>query len=289
MRAQLLFWGDRWEEGRALLEPDARGPAPRERAAALWWETYAERHRGRFGEALKRAREYRAVEVRSGLPDPGSAAPEAVLEALVLLEAGEPRRSAALFDSIARFRWPKAAISYESRQRAWMLTHRAAGLAAAGDTATLRTAVAQVREAGRGSGLLRDRLLHHHVAGLLWRTRGRPDSAIAAFRASMFSTTVGYTRTNLELGQLLLEQGRAAEAVEIVQPALRGGLDGSPLYVNRTELHGLLGEAWLAAGNADSARTHLDRAVRNWEGGDPRAERAATRWRGLLASISASN
>ena len=170
-----------------------------------------------------------------------------------------------------------------------MLTHRAAGLAAAGDTAALRAAIAQVREAGRGSGLLRDRLLHHHVAGLLWRARGRPDSAVAAFRASMFSTTVGYTRTNLELGQLLLEQGRAAEAVEIVQPALRGGLDGSPLYVNRTELHALLGEAWLAAGNTDSARTHLDRAVRNWEGGDPRAAQAASRWRGLLASISTSN
>ena len=288
-RAQILIWGERWDEALALVLPEARGSAPRERARALWWVAYADRHRGRFAEAMSRARDYRAVQVRSELPEPGTVNPEAVLEALALLDVGNPRGSAALFDSIARFRWPKAAASHEARQRAWMLTHAATGLAAAGDTAALRATLGQVREAGSRSGLIRDRRLHHHVAGLLWKVRGRRDSAIAAFRASLFSPTVGYTRTNLELGRLLLEDGAAAEAVAIVQPALRGGLDGSPLYVNRTELHGLLGEAWAAAGNPDSARAHLGQAIRNWEGGDERARRAAAQWRVTMDRLGAFN
>ncbi|HJS48030.1 MAG TPA: BTAD domain-containing putative transcriptional regulator [Gemmatimonadales bacterium] len=289
MRAQILIWAERWDDALALVLPEARGSAPRERARALWWVAYNDRHRGRFAEALNHARGYRAVQVRSDLPEPGTVDPEAVLEALALLDVGNPLGSAALFDSIARFRWPKAAASHEARQRAWMLTHGAAGLAEAGDTVALRVTVQRVREAGSRSGLIRDRLLHHHVAGLLWKVRGQRDSAIAAFRASLFSLTVGYTRTNLELGRLLLEKGDAAEAVRIVQPALRGGLDGSPLYVNRTELHGLLGEAWAAAGNPDSARTHLGQAIRNWEGGDERARQAAARWRAVMGGLGAFN
>lgn len=190
--------------------------------------------------------------------------------------------SAALFDSISRYGWPQGGASQRARHRTWNLAHRATALAAAGDTTELRRVVATIREAGRESGLERDRRLHHYVAGLLWKARGQRDSAIAAFRATLYSPGVGYTRANLELGRVLLEDGQAKEAVRVLAPVLRGGLEGAGLYVIHTEVRGLLGEAWLRAGNADSARMHLRQAAANWENGEPRARTESARWRGLL-------
>ncbi len=75
------------------------------------------------------------------------------------------------------------------------------------------------------------------------------------------------------------------EAVRVLGPVLRGGLEGPGLYVIRTEVHGLLGEAWLRAGNAASARVHLRQAAANWEHGEPRAKAESARWRGLLERL----
>jgi hypothetical protein len=74
-------------------------------------------------------------------------------------------------------------------------------------------------------------------------------------------------------------------AVQALGPVLRGGLEGPGLYIIRTEVRGLLGEAWLRAGNSDSARVHLRQAASNWENGEQRAKAEAARWRGLLARI----
>jgi hypothetical protein len=86
----------------------------------------------------------------------------------------------------------------------------------------------------------------------------------------MFSATDGYTRINLAMAQSLLALGRAAEAVAILQPVLRGGIDGSNTYLTRTEVHEALADAFSAAGIPDSARVHhqaVERALRN---ADPR-------------------
>jgi hypothetical protein len=71
------------------------------------------------------------------------------------------------------------------------------------------------------------------------------------------------------LARVLIERGRAAEAVPLIQAALRGSLDGSPLYVARTELHETLARAWEKAGQTDSASYHYRRVLHAWRHADP--------------------
>jgi predicted Zn-dependent protease len=104
---------------------------------------------------------------------------------------------------------------------------------------------------------------------LLWRARGDEGKAAIEFRAAISSPNFGFTRINYELGQSLLSLGRPMEAVAILQPALRGALDASNLYVTRTALHELLARAWDAGGNRDSARVHWAQVDRAWAGADP--------------------
>ena len=85
----------------------------------------------------------------------------------------------------------------------------------------------------------------------------------------MFSLTYGYTRTNLELARALLALGRPRDAVAVLQPAFRGPLDASNLYVTHTELHEMLARAFDAAGERDSAMTHYRWVVAAWRNADP--------------------
>lgn len=54
-----------------------------------------------------------------------------------------------------------------------------------------------------------------------------------------------------------------------LQSALRGPLDASNLYVNRTELHELLAQAWDAMGVRDSAAAHYRIVMAAWGSADP--------------------
>jgi hypothetical protein len=45
-----------------------------------------------------------------------------------------------------------------------------------------------------------------------------------------------YTRTNVEMAKSLLELGRYGDAIAILEPALRGSLEASNLYVTHTEI-----------------------------------------------------
>ena len=88
---------------------------------------------------------------------------------------------------------------------------------------------------------------------------------------------------NLELARVLLRLDRPAEAVSILQPALRGEIDASNLYVTRTELHELLAESFARAGQADSAAAHYRAVVKAWRRADLEvwyhAERGEWSWR----------
>ena len=68
---------------------------------------------------------------------------------------------------------------------------------------------------------------------------------------------------------MLLSLDRPREAVGTLQPALRGELQASNLYVTRTDLHELLGEASQAAGQPDSAVAHYERVLDAWRNADP--------------------
>jgi hypothetical protein len=72
----------------------------------------------------------------------------------------------------------------------------------------------------------------------------------------------------------------------VLQPALRGTLEASNLYLNRTEIHELLAQAWDAAGVHDSAAAHYAWVAKAWSAADPplapRVQAARTR----LAALS---
>jgi tetratricopeptide (TPR) repeat protein len=206
------------------------------------------------------------------------------MEAQVLFEMGRFREAAAVFDSIPPGYPRDEAPAHLARYTAWNMTHAANALAAAGDTAGLAARADSVRAIAADILSERDRRLHHHIRGLLLEARGQDAEAERELRQAIFSVNMGYTRTNLELGRLYLRQQRPRDAIAIVQPALRGSLEASNLYVTRTELHELLAQAWDALGGAtsrDSAAAHWSQVTRAWGRADaaylPRFERARSR------------
>ena len=73
--------------------------------------------------------------------------------------------------------------------------------------------------------------------------------------------------------------------MKILQPALRGSLESSQLYVSRTELHELLARAWDAAGGRDSAAAHYAWVANAWKAADPALSPRAQGARSRLAAL----
>ena len=236
----------------------------------VWLHIASLRQQGRLAEALRESGALRASDDANNA-GPTVAFDGSAVQALVLLEMGRAREAAALFDSIAIRSAPTGPLlhSRAARHRAWMLTHEATALAAAGDTAALPRLADSIEVLGAQSLYGRDRLLHHHVRGLLFDARGRPDLAAREFTQALYSPSLGYTRTNLELARTLVALQRPADAVAILRSALHGPLDASNMYVSRTELQEALAHAFDAAGVKDSARSYYARVGQAWRAGDP--------------------
>jgi DNA-binding SARP family transcriptional activator/TolB-like protein len=273
--ARFALLAGNYDEGDSLLAAKLR--FDERDNEALWLLVISLRNQGRLNDAMLYADRTLRWTPKS------SDAPPRLGRAQVLYELGRYREAALGFESIAP-PWPAAAPAEPgllARQRSWPLTHAATAWAAAGDTERVAALGKEIEAVAHYSSYARDWRLPHHVRGLLWKARGRNDSAVVEFRRAIYSPTFGYTRTNLELARALLALGRADEAAAILQSSLRGSLDGSNLYVTRTELHELLGQAFEAAGRRDSAITHYRSVVAAWRGGDPafrtRAAEAARR------------
>ena len=260
--------GDYDRAEQVLLER-LKGVVPAEESSAHWYLAITYRQQGRLAEALGHARRYRLT-IGGGAP-PNAAPKSALLEAQVLLEMGRFRESAALFDSVARWRSTEEVPAFLARYSAWAMTHAANALAALGDTAGLLARADSVRVLGEQSLFGRDRRLHHHVRGLLLAARGRDDDAIAELRRAIHSPNLGYTRTNYELARVLLRDDRPRDAIATLRSALRGPIEASSLYITRTELHELLAQAWetLGPGVRDSAAVHWAEVARAWKRADP--------------------
>ncbi len=266
-----IYVGD-FARAEELARARVESGTPSEQAEAFWYLAILYREQGRLADALAAARHYRAVSVPAAAGSSfvvGGAPPAALMEGVVLDAMGRHREAAALFDSISRWRVPGLPPSLYGRNRAWALTQAANARTAGGDTAGLLALADTVAVYGAQSAYGRDRRLFHHVLGLAAAARGDDDAAAGEFRASMRSLRVGYTRSNAELARALLRLRRPAEAVAVLQPALEGTIEGSSLYVSRTELHELLARAWDAAGNRDSAAVHYAAVERAWAAGDP--------------------
>ena len=106
----------------------------------------------------------------------------------------------------------------------------------------------------------RDRRAHHYLRGMLAEMNGRHEEAIAHLKQAIHSRTYGFTLVNYELGKIYLRLNRPTEAVPILRSALFGEIDGSNLYITRTELHQLMAKSFERLNQRDSAAYHY-RAV----------------------------
>ncbi|MEO8636937.1 MAG: BTAD domain-containing putative transcriptional regulator [Gemmatimonadales bacterium] len=263
----LLLQQRRYEEAEEVSRVQFTSGPRSEHVEALWQQAIALRLQGRATEALAVAKRYRR---ERGETAPRGAAPtSAALEAVTLLEGGNPRAAALLFDSTARARFADEDSSADARGRVWAGAHAAAALALAGDTARLPGLADSLERLGRVSGLARDRQLHFYVRGLLARARGRTDDAIGAFRSATVSRNMGYIRIPYELGGALLAAGRAKEAIPVLQAGMRCAFEGVSLYLTHTEMDYRLAQAFEAAGERDSAAVHYQRVAKAWAHADP--------------------
>jgi predicted Zn-dependent protease len=225
--------------------------------------------------AAGRYRDARALLVEGRIPGTSVARPPAAIEsfgdAILDYETGHFAGAARKFrrfyqlgrDSL------QTPTGIRARNAAWALALAATANVAAGDTARARRRADTLESVGQRSWYPRDRRLHHFIRGLLLARAGKLEEVVSEYRAATSSPTYGYTRINLELGRALLALGRPSEGIAIVRAGLRGGIDGSNLYVSRTELHELLAQLFDAARQRDSAVAHYTVVEHAWRGADP--------------------
>jgi tetratricopeptide (TPR) repeat protein len=196
----------------------------------------------------------------------------------VLFEAGRFASAARIWDSIAGNPNPILLPSGLGRRQLYLHVLKAEAAVAAGDSAgAVRAAEAAASWAER-TGNPRDGRVALHARSLVMLGNGDTAAAVTALKTAIFSPTVGFTRSNLVLGRILLAQGKAEEALRWISPALRGTLEAANLYVTRTELHEAMAEAHAALGRRDSAQKHWRQVAaalaRSDPGARPRLERA---------------
>ena len=261
-----LIRSGRSDELEIRLVSELRDAAPHERGQRPWLLAFALRNQGRLRAVLDLATAGTLPENAGQL----AGHHDVVTRAIVALERGQPREAARLFLALADgYRTRTMGIGSRSRGLSWHLTLAGTALAAAGDSAALRPLADSVERVGASSSFGRDHNLHFFLRGLLLQLQNRHADAVDAFRRSIFSTSDGYTRINLELARSLNVLGRHTEAIPILQAALRGGVDGSNTYVTHTELHEALAQTFDAAGQRDSAAVHYTAVEKAWRRADP--------------------
>jgi len=274
LQRDLIRWGRHEELDRALA-PELMSASNAIRGNARWFLLLSLRDRGRLREARALALESRIPESSERVQGHG---PELVLSATMLSALGRPDSAARLLHAEARrvLGAPGIARGIRARDATWKFTLAGTAYALAGDTAMVRRIADSIEVLGVESNFGRDPRLHHYLRGLLLQGAGRHAEAVTAFRRALISLTDGYSEINLALARSLLELARPAEAVAVLQPAIRGGVDGSNTYTSRTELHEALARAFELAGQRDSAVAHWRAVEQAWRGADPEfAERYA--------------
>jgi hypothetical protein len=240
--------------------PGAYGEMP-------WLLLFTLRNQGRLNEAYLLASEGVVPTISVRLP----AYHDPLSTAVVALERGDSKEAARRFmGMVAAMRAP----GYDpgppwARHMVFRMTLTGMALAAVGDTATVRALADSIRVIGPGSNWARDIRLQHFLEGLLYQRQNRHAEAVDAFHKAVFSNSDGFTRINLEMARSLLVLGRNTEAVAVLRPSVTGGVDGGNTYVTHTELHELLGHAFFAAGQRDSAAVHYRAVEEAWRGADP--------------------
>ena len=265
--SRLILAGD-YEGAEQRIQAMLDSPRPEEVHEARGLRVMLLRNQGRLVQARRQV---------------GEDSPHNIVGGVVALEQADYRAALSTFGTRATWDytgWPEGTAA---RHRAWSKTLLAMVLVASGDTSHLRQLADTVEYWGQRSNYGRDRRAHHYIRGMLLVAEKRDVEAATALREAIHSPTNGFTRVNYELGRTLLRLGRPEAAVPVVRAALHGELDGSSLYMSRTELHELLAQAFDQAGQRDSAAAHYRAVVRAWAKSDPMFHARRDRARDWLA------
>ena len=252
-----------FEETDRLARDVLRTGAPGDADEARWLLVLSLRYQRRWHEALALTREGIAAY------PPAQRNNSAVhtlrsIAALILLESGQPREAAAVWDSLARTK-PSDLEQAQQTARLFTFTYTllTSAHASAGDTARARVAADSALAWSTRSLNRRDAHIGSHANGISLAARGDTAGAIAALERAVYSPTTGYMQTNRELARLYLATNRPADAARVLGAALRSPtMESGSLYVTRTELHELLARAYDRLGKPDSAAVHYERVVR---------------------------
>jgi DNA-binding SARP family transcriptional activator/tetratricopeptide (TPR) repeat protein len=245
---------ENYDRAESALQPYLESPRADELGGALWLETIILRNQGRITEAMRLANSHPA--------------PSDLNLATAALEAGLPSLALPKLRARAADDLSYMAPSLQARVRTWNNTLIGMAFVVAGDTAAVRRLADTVEYWGRHSLYGRDHRAHNYLRGMLLVARGKDAEAVPHLRAAIHSPTNGFTRVNLELGKALLRLNRPQEAVPVVRAALHGGIDGSNLYVTRTDLHEVLAQAFARTGSRDSAAFHYRAVANAWKRAD---------------------
>ena len=236
--------------------------------AYQWYCTIALRMAGRFEDASALVRNGKvpgSTVVRRGqFHDPFHLA-------ILDWESGRPLAASPKFAALGYYFGEKSSGSAvrNSRNSTWHMTLAASAALDGGDTLTAKSLVDSIESVGSRSWFDRDPKLHHFIRARLLALRGDQEGAVREYRAAVTSPNNGYTRINLELAKSLMLLGRPMEAVPVMRAVLHGGLEGSGLYLTRTETHETLARAFEQGGRRDSAQAHFRIVERSWRGADP--------------------
>jgi tetratricopeptide (TPR) repeat protein len=268
LHRDLLRWG-RLEELDRELRSDLRSPSLEARDEAHWLLLLSLRDQGRLREVRELVREHQPPALaHQGL---GFSA-QLVLSSTLLEGMGRPDSAARLLHADARriLESPDPSVPVvRARNATWLLALASTAYVASGDTAVVRRLADSIEVIGKGSGSGRDTRMHHYLRGILLQRAGRHAEAVDQLRRSVSSLTDGYTVINLAMARSLLELRRPAEAIAVLRPAIRGGVDGTNTYTSRTELHEAMAQAFEQAGQRDSAVAHYRAVEQNWRRADP--------------------
>jgi tetratricopeptide (TPR) repeat protein len=246
---------EEYEQAERDLQRFLDSPRRAEASEARWLQSIVLRNQGRVNELLRQKRS-----------SPGSGDFGAAMAAL---ELGNARPAMSFFGGMWRSDESQFAPGLQARHHAWSRTLYGMALAAGGDTLAVRRLADSVEYWGRRSLYGRDRRAHHYLRGMVLVAAGRDAAAAGELREAIHSPTNGFTRVNYELGKALMRLNRPAEAVPVVRAALHGDIDGSNLYVTRTDLHELLARAFDQLGRRDSAAVHYRAVLNAWAHADP--------------------
>jgi tetratricopeptide (TPR) repeat protein len=234
-----------------------------------WYCTIGLRMQGRYREAYELVHHDKLPQstiMRRSMPSD-----DLVHKAILDFEMGKPLAAVAQFRRAMTVGPDSQNVpdGIWARITSWGMTLSATAAVAGGDTVRASTLVDSIRSIGRRSFYGRDQVMHHFIRGLLLVRAGKVTEALPEYRHAMHSPTFGYTRVNYELGRSLLSLGRVKEGIPVVRSAIHGGIEGSNLYVTRTELHELIAQLFAADNQRDSAAAHYAIVERAWRNADP--------------------